>query len=94
MQWKMVAIVGRAKFDLCRPVFAGAWFVRTGATRFRFVDGYSGEGGTETRCSVPGFQPETGSSGSVSSLGVSVYACVTFGPNPGSISFSCVFAPP
>jgi len=57
MQWKTVAIVGKAKFDLCRPVFGGAGFVRTGATRFRFVRGYSGEGGTATRCSVPGFQP-------------------------------------
>jgi len=57
MQWKMVAIVGKAKFDLCRLVFGGAGFVQTRATRFQFVDGYSGEGGTATRCSVPGFQP-------------------------------------
>ncbi|KAH1223640.1 hypothetical protein GmHk_11G031070 [Glycine max] len=57
MQRKMVANVGKAKFDLCWLVFDGAWVVRTGATRFRFSGGYSGEGETATRCSVFDFQP-------------------------------------
>jgi len=57
MQRKMLAIVGKAKVDLCWPVFDGAGLVRTGATRFRFASGYRGEGETATHCSVPGFQP-------------------------------------
>ena len=89
MQRRMVE---KPNFDLCLTVFDPTWFVLTGATRFLFVDDYSGALGTAKHSSIPGFQPETSSTGSGDSLNVSVYAYVTAVLIPGSISFFDVFS--